>query len=281
MGKAASEKGKKAREYALIVIGSLIMAFSMNFFLVPQKIAPGGVSGVSTILYHTLGVPISPFMLAANAVLFALSYRTMGRSFLVRSLLGAFLFSALLGIIPQITVTSDVFLSCIYGGALMGLGMGLVIRGNSSTGGTDLIAQMIHSRIKRFGVGWVLFAADFVVVAASAVVFSHEQALYALAALYISAKVVELVIEGVRVARAFYIVSDEPEEIANAIMSEMERGVTMLYGRGMYSGGGKSVLMCVVSTRREINRLKNIVKEIDPNAFVIISNVHEVMGEGF
>ena len=264
----------------LIVLGVAAMTVSYNMFLVPAQIAPGGVSGAATIVYYLTGLPIGAVSLAINLPLFLIGWKTGGRGFILRTLLATVLLSVLLDALPLPTLTGDPLLNTLFGGAILGAGLGLVVVGDATTGGTDLAARMICQKIPHLSMAWTLFALDMLVIVAAAIAFSPEEALYALLTIFVSTKVMDFIIIGAKSARAFTVVSARAEEISRRVMTELERGVTCWKGRGMYSGSEVSVVYCVVSSR-EVPRVKHIILSEDPNAFIVITDAHEVGGEGF
>ena len=224
---------KIINEYLLIVIGSLLTALSFNFFFIPNKIAPGGLSGIATVLYHIFRFPVGATTLVLNVPLFIAGIRQLGGHFGIRTLLATILLSVFIDIVKVPVLTDDSLLASIYGGFLMGLGLGIIFRMNATTGGTDLFAKIIHKYFPSISVAWVLFAVDFIVVVMAAILLGPSKGLYAIVALAVSARVMDLVQEGLNAAKAFFIISDHAEEISKRIMEEMDRGVTMLDGRGL------------------------------------------------
>ena len=271
---------KTINEYLLIVLGSLLTALSFNFFFIPNQIAPGGLSGIATVLYHIFGFPVGVTTLVLNVPLFIAGVRQLGGHFGIRTLLATILLSVFIDLIKVPVLTNDSLLASIYGGFLMGLGLGIIFRMNATTGGTDLFAKIIHKYFPSISVAWVLFAVDFLVVLAASILLGPSQGLYAIVALALGAKIIDLVQEGLNTAKAFFIISDCAEDISKRIIEEMERGVTMLEGRGAYTGNQKNVILCVVR-RTQITQLKDLINEVDPAAFVLVADVREVMGEGF
>lgn len=267
--------------YLWITVGSIIIALALDIFLVPNRIAAGGVSGLATIFYHLLELPVGWMLFVLNIPLFLLSFRELGARVFVRSIYGTVISSVfvelLQGQVPM--MTHDLLLASIYGGIVSGLGMGMVFRSGGTTGGTDLLAPLLHKHFP-VTIGQGLLIVDFVIIAMAGVVFSAELALYALLSLFITSKVIDLVQEGISFARAAYIISVHHEEIYMAILQELGRGVTLLEGRGLYTGEDRPVLLCVVG-RTEESRLKELIYEIDQKAFVFITDAHEVLGEGF
>ncbi|HHU48195.1 MAG TPA: YitT family protein [Clostridiales bacterium] len=271
---------KIINEYLLIVLGCLLTALSFNFFFIPNQIAPGGLSGIATVLYHIFGFPVGVTTLVLNIPLFIAGIRQLGGHFGIRTLLGTILISVFIDLIKVPALTNDSLLASIYGGFLVGVGLGIVFRMNASTGGTDLFAKIIHKYFPSISIAWVLFAVDFLVVLAASLLLGPSSGLYAIVSLALSARAIDLVQEGLNTAKAFFIISDHAEAISERIIREMERGATMLEGRGAYTGVNKNVILCVVR-RTQITQLKGMINEIDPAAFVLVADVREVMGEGF
>lgn len=268
-----------------IVLGSFFLAAAFSIFFIPNEIAPGGVSGAATLLNALFGWSVGLLVLIINIPLFILGWRKHGVRFMVLSLFSTILLSFFIEFIklPNEWVQvmqEDILLSTIFGGALCGLGLGLVIREGATTGGTDLLAMIINDKFPTIGVAWVLFAIDFLVVAAAVVFLSPLAGLYALVALFISARVLDYVQTGIDSAKAFMIISEKQDEITKEIMDRIERGVTLLDGHGGFSHEHKEVVLCVVR-RQQIAKVRSLVKEIDDNAFVMMYDVKEVEGEGF
>jgi uncharacterized membrane-anchored protein YitT (DUF2179 family) len=261
-------------------VGVALAVSGLNLFLVPNMIAAGGISGIATILYHLLHIPLGLSIAVLNIPLFIFGFRMVGRSFAIRTAYALALYSVIAELIP-IPRGDDMFIGCVYGGVLMGLGIGLVVRAGGSTGGTDMAAKMLSARIKSMGIGTFVFCIDFVVISASGLLFNPEVALYALASLFITSKLIDTVTVGFSAAKAFYIISRKNDEIAAVILEKLRRGVTSLNAKGLYSGQDKSVLLCVLPWRTEGVRLKKIVRSVDPEAFVVVADVSEVLGEGF
>ncbi|KKM09914.1 membrane protein [Clostridiales bacterium PH28_bin88] len=268
-------------EYLVITLGSLLLALGLVLFLIPNKIAPGGVSGLATVIFHVFNLPVGATMLVLNIPLFLTGLRKVGLAFGMKSFFGTVVLSAFIDVLePMVTApTRDPLLASIYGGILAGVGLGLVFRAGGTTGGTDLATQIVRRYIK-FSAGSVLMVIDGVVIALAGWVFSVELALYALVSLFVSARVIDLVQEGVGYFKAALIISEHSRQISQAILTQLNRGATALEGRGVYTGAEREVLLCVVS-RPEVTKLKELVAQVDPRAFVIVTNVHEALGEGF
>lgn len=289
---------KSFKNYLWILVGSIITAVSINVFMVPYKIAPGGVSGIATVIYYLSGqrFAVGITMLVLNIPLFILGLRFIGKRFIIRTLFATLVLSFIIDGTAMFTNMfvrkfllnpthalnmPDLILYAVFGGFLMGLGLGLVFRCGATTGGTDLAARVVHHFIPSLTMGQVLLLIDTTVILFAAISFqSFRLALYAIITLYISSIVIDAVLEGVNFAKSVYIISDKSEQISKVILNELDRGVTGLNGVGMFTGNEKKVLLCVLS-RGQLPVLKELVKEIDPKAFVILTDVREVLGEGF
>ena len=267
---------------ALLIAGGLLLAtLGYRLYLIPNNVAPGGFTGIGQIVNHlvpSLGVGLVNLLL--NVPLFLLSLRSMGLGFGLRSLLSSVLLSLLLDYLPVPAMTDDVLLSAVFGGVLCGAGFGLVLRGHATTGGSDMLASIVHRHVPALKVSVCLFAADATVVIASGFVFDASAAMYALISVFVMNVVIDQVLEGPGLARSHIIITTRGDEMAERILKELDRGVTALDAKGMYSGEGRTMLLCVVS-RLEAVRLRTLVYSVDPRAFVIVQNVHEALGEGF
>jgi uncharacterized membrane-anchored protein YitT (DUF2179 family) len=289
---------KYFKDYLWIMLGSFLTAASINIFMLPYKIAPGGVSGIATVLYYLSSgrFPVGVTMLVLNIPLFLGGMKFIGGKFTVRTLFSTVLLSFIidttepissyieknyLGRFDSTSAAPDLLLFSIFGGLLMGLGLGLVFRSGATTGGTDLAARIVRHFIPNFTMGQLLLFIDTCIIIFAMVSFnSFTLGLYAIVTLFISSKVIDAILEGVNFAKAVYIISDKPEEIARKILADLDRGVTGFTGTGMYTGSDKRVLYCVLE-RGQLPILKDIVKQVDTKAFVILSDVREVLGEGF
>lgn len=267
--------------YAGITIGVTLVALGLNWFLVPNRLAAGGVSGLAVVIYHLFNVPVGATMLAINIPLFALAAQVLGVAAGARSIFGFVALSVLTdGLAPYLQpLTHDPVLAAIYGGVLVGIGVGITYRFGGSTGGTALGARLIHHYL-RIGTGRAMLLADGLVILAAGLAFGPELALYALLSVFVTMRVVDLLEEGTPYAKAAIIVSDVPERISDLVLHELNRGATALQGRGLYTGRDRDILLVIVS-RDEVGRLKQLVRRTDPDAFVVIYDVHEALGEGF
>lgn len=267
--------------YGGVLLGVIITAFGVSYFLIPAKIAAGGVSGLATVVFHLTKLPVGVTMLLLNGPLFLLSWRLIGPMFGAKTLFGTITISLFVDLFNQfaLPMTEDLLLCAIYGGILSGVGLGIAFRSGGSTGGTDMAAQLV-ARIFPTSVGQALLLVDGFVILLAGIAFGLELAMYALIAVFLTTKTIDLVQEGQNYAKACLIISNQAESIGQGIMERLERGVTSLDGRGLYTNSQKEVLLVIVS-RIEITRVKEIVREFDEKAFVVIHDVHEVLGEGF
>lgn len=272
---------RQIKDYAKIVVGCLLAALSYPLFLVPNAIAPGGVTGLGTILHHLFGVPVGITSLALNVPLFVMGYRAMGKRFVFRTFVATIIFSLAIDLFsPLEPVTLNPLMASIFGGVLAGIGLSIILRGSATTGGSDMLARMLHNRFADISVSMFLFMFDGIVVLISAFTISMEAALYAMVAVYISARTIDVVLSGLESDKVCYVISSKYKEIANEIMTTMERGCTLLDGQGGYTGNPLKMLLCVVG-RMEVTRLKTLVHDMDQDAFMFITDAHETLGEGF
>ena len=269
------------RDYILILIGASIMGFAIKNIYDPIGLVTGGASGVAIILKKQFGVPLWLTNTAINIPLFAAAAKLKGWSFIKRTLLATVTLSVSLYVIPEMPfLMDDLFLTALFGGLITGAGAGIVFACQATTGGTDMLAAIIRRWLPHYTLAQILQVLDAAIVLIGAGIFGVTYALYALIAIYAVSKVSDGIIEGMKYSKVAYIISDKSTEIAAAILKELERGVTALDARGMYSGNRKDVLFCVVS-RKEIAQLKELVVSHDAQAFFIVSDAREVLGEGF
>lgn len=278
---------KPYMDYIIIMIGITLLAIGLNMFFIPLDLVTGGVTGLAIIIKKlTQGIipgGIEPWItnIIINIPLFLTAIFIKGKNFGGRSLFSTmFLSVALIYTSYLPAATNDILLGSVFGGALSGAGLGLVFSAYSTTGGTDLAASIIQHYIKHISVAQIMFLLDALIIISGYFIFGIEKAMYAIVAVFISAKVIDAILEGIHFSKAAFIISDYNEEISKEIMERLDRGVTGLQGSGKYSKKNKEVLLCVVS-KKEIVKLKEIVREIDKSAFVIVADVKEVLGEGF
>jgi len=271
---------KKLASYLGIAIGAFIFAFGLNYFIIANGLAEGGFTGLALIVHYLTGLPTGAILFALNIPLFIIGWRRWGKVFVFKTLLGVAAVSLAVDLTKDLALqTHDLLLAALYGGVLSGLGIGLVLRSGATTGGVDILARLIHEE-KGISMGSVYFVFDLLVLLAAGILFGLEIALYTLVTVFIASQVVDRLIEGVAEAKAVIIISREPEIITQSIMQELDRGATIIKGTGGYTQEEKNILYVVVS-RYQLLSLKRIVKEHDPQAFVIVNDVHEVLGEGF
>lgn len=268
------------KKFFILTIGALLYSAGLEIFLVPNEIIDGGIVGISIMASHLSGLPFSIFMLLLNIPFFFLGYKHIGKTFTIATIVSICLLSFWSSIfIPIPQITDDYFLAAIFGGIVAGLGVGLIIRNGGSLDGTEIVAILLD-RKSTFSVGEVVMFFNIFILGAAGFVFSWDKAMYSLVAYFVISKMIDIVIKGLDESYAIMIVSDENDEIADALMSRLGRGVTFLYGEGGYTGDSKKVLYCVV-TRLEVDKLKDIAMEKDENAFVTINVVHDIVGGRF
>ena len=265
-----------------IIVGTLVMAFGTSLFLLPNQLSSGGFSGLGTITYYLLGIPLGTTTLILNIPLFIISFIKNGKKFFLNALLGTFSLSMFFNIFENLKpLTTDRFLACIYGGIIIGIGTAIIFKASASTGGTDLLTQIIKAFKPDIKISSLLVLLDILIVLLNVIFFKElEIGLYSAITIYIMGKMLDIFFEGINFGRIVYIVSSKYEEIAKEIGNAIKRGSTSLNGKGMYRNEEKSVLMCVAS-RSEVREIRKIVNLIDKKAFVVISNAREVFGEGF
>lgn len=281
------KKHGRLYEYLMITIGTCILAFGIACFYDPIGLVTGGFSGLAIVIKHITeglvpgGIPLWLTNIALNVPVFILSYFLKGSKFIGKTLFGTLMLSAWLAVLPVVDLAeNDLMIAAIFGGVCAGAGIGFVIRVGATTGGTDMVAALVQLKLRHFSIVQILMVIDAAVVILGLLVFGMRPTLYAIIGIVVQTKVSDLVVEGFNYSKAAYIITNEHEEVAKRIMTELERGVTGLQAKGMYTQQDKCVLYCIV-TQKEIIGLKDIVNEVDPSAFVIVSDVKEVLGEGF
>lgn len=267
-------------EYVLLVVGSFCVAASFNVFLNPNRIVSGGVAGISTVVHHLTGIEPAWTQWLLNIPILLVGFGLLGGRFGMKTVVGTLLLPLCVLLTSDWQPpTSDILLASIFGGIGVGTGLGLVFRGRGSTGGLDLIAQIVN-KYTGLSLGFAVVLLDGIVIVASCFVFTPERALYALIGMFITGRTIDLVQLGPNMSKIAWIITGQTSHVRQSILIEMNRGLTCLQAAGGYTGEERTVLMTVVS-RREIGKLKAVVHRIDPHAFVIISNSHEVLGQGF
>lgn len=271
-------------EILFLVIGCILMSVSLNMFFEPHSIAPGGLTGLAIVISSVFPVPLWAINLVFNIPLFMLAYRILSKKDCLKTILGIIFLTIGLKLtanLANINATSDPILAAICGSILMGISLGFIFTINGSTGGTDLIGLLANKFFPHLSVAVLMGMADFVVVVLSGVSSGQiEIALYSAVSLYAIVKITDIFIDGFDYSKSFTIISEKPHEISNAIMEELERGATFLKGEGAYTGDSKNIVFVVVS-KKQVITLKRLVKNIDPDAFIIVTDIHEALGNGF
>ena len=264
------------------LIGSFIMAAAVSLFLLPNELSSGGFSGIATVLYYLFKFPVGTTIIVLNIPLFILATFKIGKKFLFKALVGTTSLSIFIDILDKLTpLTNDKILACVYGGILTGLGTALILRAHSSTGGSDLAGNIIKEYKPMARTGNLITIIDAGIVLLNVVFLKKiEIGLYSAITIYLMGKIIDIIFEGIYFTKLVFIISDKNEELTRIIEKEVKRGVTGLYGKGMYTEKEKLVLMCAIG-RKELAELKSKIKEADPNAFLIITNSREVLGIGF
>ena len=272
-------------EFLGLIIGCMFMGVGLNMFFKPYTIAPGGLSGLSLVISKFTGLSVSTIMLLIGIPLLVFSIKILGKKDAIKTFIGMVILSGILEItapLATISVTQDVLLSAISGAILLGIGLGIVFSVDGSTGGTDLIALMVNRVIPSLPVSKCLTIIDGMVVLSASIANGNiETGLYSAIALYIIVKVIDAIISGFDYSKAFMIITEDRDELKEAIVNDIKRGVTILDGKGGYTNNDKSILLVVVNNKKQEVSLKKLIKKVDPSAFIIVSDVHEVLGEGF
>lgn len=271
---------KYLKEYSIITLGCFFYAISINYFFISNHLAEGGVAGICLILYYLFKLPVGVMYFVINIPLLIIGWRLVGRDFLFKTLYGTSCLSFLITLTQNWKgPSSDIMLGSIYGGVLIGIGLGLIFMVNGSTGGTDIIARILN-RYFDIPMGRTMLFLDIVILGVATIFFGKEIVMYTLISMAIVSKAIDYFQDGYTKSKGITIISTKSEEIKNKIMDKIGRGTTIIKGKGGYTGKEIDLLFCVVS-KFEVTKVKNIVKEIDAFAFLTISDVSEVLGEGF
>lgn len=276
------------RDYVMIIIGTGLIALAIQFVYDPSRMVTGGFSGIAIIIKSitkgliTGGIPLWVTNLVLNMPVFVMAWLIKGKQFVGRTAIATVLLSAWLYLIPSFDVVKgDLILAAIFGGLLSGAGIGFVLRAKSTTGGTDMVSVLLqHKLFRHYSVVQIMQILDGLIVLAGTAIFGLRLGMYAIVTIFIIMKVSDALTEGVRYSRVAYIITDHKDQVSAAIMKDLNRGVTGLQAKGMYSNQEKCMLYCVVS-KKEVVSLKDLVKEIDEKAFIIVTDAREVLGEGF
>ena len=264
------------------IVGTIIMAIATSLILLPNQLSTGGFAGIATIFYYFLNIPMGTTILSINIPLFIFAAYKLGKGFVIRSFIGTVTFSFSIDILDKLQpLTQDRFLACIYGGIIIGLGTAIILKANSSTGGSDLISMLVKKYNPNIRTGNVIIIVDVIIVGLNVLLFKEiEIGLYSAIAIYLMGKMIDIIFEGIYFTKLLIIISKRNEEIAEVIGEKIGRGTTGLYGKGMYKDEQKLVLLCAAS-RGDVVRVKQTAKKIDPESFIIIANAREVVGLGF
>ncbi len=280
-----SEKGYF--DYLLILMGTALIALAINAVFEPAGLVTGGFSGIAIVAKSTTetlvsgGIPLWITTTVLNIPLFLIGFKMQGVKVLLKTLVGTLALSAWLCLLPAVPLTpDDLLLSALFGGVLYGIGIGLVFIGHATTGGTDMVASLIQKKVRYYTVAQIMQVVDALVVLAGAYVFGVTKALYAVIAIVVITKVSDMLSEGLHFSKVAYIITEKPDEIAQVVMHDLNRGVTGIPAQGMYTGNRRMILYCVVG-KKQIVMLKDLVMSLDQNAFVIVTDAREVLGEGF
>lgn len=270
-------------QYVLIIIGSALFAAGFQFFLYPNSIIVGGVSGIAMIINYLTDLPVGVINIVLNIPLFIIAWRQFGTKFVIGSFVGMMLSSVFVDLMALVSYspTNDMLLACIIGGAIKGLGMGIIYYAGATTGGTDIIAKFVRLKYPYINFGTLILLTDAIIILAFAIIFHKvEGAMYAVIAMFVVSRVIDLVLYGVDNSNVCYIISEKSEQLVNDITDSLHRGVTILEGEGAYSHQNKQVLLCVVK-RTQVSDIRKIIKNVDENAFFIITDAKNVFGKGF
>ena len=273
---------KTIKECVGTIVGSFFIAIAVSLLLLPNELSSGGFAGIGTIFYYLLNIPVGITILALNIPLFLFAIYKIGKLFFLKTVIGTVSLSFFIDILDKYpALTNEKILACVYGGILTGIGTAIILKSNSSTGGSDLLALIIKEYKPKIEVGKMLVIIDTVIVLSNMFFLKNfEIGLYSAIAIYMMGLLIDIIFEGIYFTKLLYIISDKSEEISDAIENKIERGVTGIYGKGMYTNNDKLILMCAVR-RNDIGNIKELIQEIDKNAFIIITNSREVVGYGF
>ena len=268
------------KEYIIVALACVVMAFNINYFFVGNKLAEGGVSGLSLIIHYLSNIDVSYLYFALNIPLIILAYIFLGKNFLLKTLFATFILSVFLKVFTSFSEPlDDILLAAIFGGAINGIAIGIVFYAGGSTGGMDIVAKIVN-KYTGIPISRILLATDFIVLSMVAVIFGKVIFMYTLISLVISSKMIDIIQVGIYSAKGVTIITTKEDEIRRRIMEDTKRGITLIDAKGGYTQKEIGMLYCVVG-QYQLIRVKTIVKEVDPSAFMIVADVHEVIGNGF
>ena len=268
------------KEYIIVALACVVMAFNINYFFVGNKLAQGGVSGLSLIIHYLSNIDVSYLYFALNIPLIILAYIFLGKNFLLKTLFATFVLSVFLKVFTSFSEPlDDILLAAIFGGAINGIAIGIVFYAGGSTGGMDIVAKIVN-KYTGIPISRILLATDFIVLSIVAVIFGKVIFMYTLISLVISSKMIDIIQVGIYSAKGVTIITTKEDEIRKRIMEDTGRGITLIDAKGGYTQKEIGMLYCVVG-QYQLIKVKTIVKEVDPSAFMIVADVHEVIGNGF
>ena len=267
----------------MILLGSLVYSVGFIYILLPNSVPTGGIGGISMIINRFTNLPVGTMIIVLNIPLFIIAWRKLGLRFMLASVVGTIISSVFIDIVSIFphTITQDPFLTCIFGGIIYGSGLGIIYRTGATTGGSDIVAKLIRVRYPFMNFGTAMLILDIIIIALYAVIFDKmESAMYALITMFISSKMIDLVLYGADIAKLCIIISDHGDDVKDFIFETLDRGVTFLNGSGGYSEQSKKIVMCVIRPQ-QIVELRTSIKNVAPEAFIIITDSREVFGNGF
>ena len=275
---------EKLKNALLILVGCAVMGLAYALFLIPHHFVPGGVSGIAIIANYFAGLPVGALIIVLNVPIFLLGLRTMGKKYVLNSLAGMVISSVFIDLFDKVLklrpATDNAVLAAIYGGVMLGVGLGIVFRGRASTGGSDIIG-MIVSKHTGISLGFGIMIADFVIISASGLAFGNLEApLYGYLVLFLSTKVIDMILEGWSYSKLVIITSSRTQEIADFILRGLDRSGTALRSRSLYLNREGEIILTVIH-RKQLADLRNFIKKTDPEAFVVINDTYDVLGKGF
>lgn len=272
-------KYSKFSKFLSIIVGAALYSIGLEIFLIPNNVIDGGTVGISIMINHFIQIPLGVLTFIINVPFFIIGYKQIGKTFTISTLFSVICYSIGISILKPIPgITNDILLASVFGGVIVGLGVGIIIRSGGSTDGTEIIAIILDKR-SSFSVGQIVMFFNFFILAAAGFIFGWDRSMYSLMAYFIAIKIIDIIVEGLDESKAVIIISEKQDDISRAIMARLGRGITLLNGKGGYMGAPQEVIYVIVS-RLEIFKLKSIVYGFDENALMTIGNV-ETLGKGF
>lgn len=257
------------------------MAFGTACFLLPNQLSSGGVSGIATVLYYFFGINMSTSIMFLNIPLFILGTFKLGGRFIIKTIFATYVYSYAIDLLDGLIIVEDSLLASIYGGIVVGIGLGMVLKANTSTGGTDLLALILQNKSANLTTSNIVGIIDIIVVFLNLIAFRNiEIGMYSVISIFMIGKMIDIIFEGINYCKMIYIISDKYDELSSHINKELKRGATGIYAKGCYSNKNKIIIMCV-SKRNELGKVRKIINKIDKDSFLIISDAREVYGLGF